>query len=133
MAVPASLQHRMWGLVLVMTWTLPAIFAMEGVAADTGDPPPLATPFDALDGVSSDELAQMRGRENINLINVQSLQDLKATASGNSVNAGNVISGPITIESHAIDSFDGVGLFNIMTGHNNAVTSAVGISIYFAE
>lgn len=134
MAVSTGLQHRMWRLVLVVTWALPMLFALEKAVAETGgDSSPRASPFNALEGLGSDELAQLRGRENINLINVQSLQDLKATASGNSVNAGSVISGPITIESHALGSFDGVGLFNIMTGHNNAVTSAVGISIYLAE
>ncbi|SHE72682.1 hypothetical protein SAMN02745148_00974 [Modicisalibacter ilicicola DSM 19980] len=133
MVTPVRLQRhaRRWPLVLL------SFIAVEGVAAfETDDSPQhgnTRNSLSSLESLSFDELEQFRGRENVNLINVQSLQNLEATASGNSVNAGNVISGPITIESHAIDSFDGVGLFNIMTGHNNAVTSAVGISIYFAE
>jgi hypothetical protein len=83
--------------------------------------------------VSLEELDRLRGREGDNVISVQSIQDLKATASDNSITARSVMTGPITIEQNAMSNFDGVGLFTIMTGNNNAVSTAVGISIYLSQ
>lgn len=128
MATPFGLRRT---LVLTCTALLLTAVSAGTTVADTKK-----APFDnmsALNSLSIDELDRLRGREGINLINIQSIQDLKTTVSESSINAGSVVSGPITIESHALDSFDGVGLFNIMTGNNNAVGTAVGISIYLAE
>ena len=87
--------------------------------------------FDAIDRIETTELATLSGRDN--LTNVQSIQELDATVSNSSFTAETIISGAITIEQHALDNFEGVGMFNIFTGNNNAVNSAVGISIYLSE
>nr|WP_298411527.1 hypothetical protein [uncultured Halomonas sp.] len=120
-------------LLLITSVVLNVVLLGTALAFEKADPAQAYSALDDLNGLSANELEQFRGRENKALINVQSIQDLKTIASDNSVMANSVISGPITLESRALDSFDGVGLFNIMTGHNNAVTSAVGISIHLAE
>ncbi|RDE19088.1 hypothetical protein DV711_15980 [Motiliproteus coralliicola] len=81
--------------------------------------------------IDDSELASLNGRDN--LTNVQSIQELDATVSNSSFTAETIMSGAITIEQHALDNFEGVGMFNIFTGNNNAVNSAVGISIYLSE
>lgn len=87
--------------------------------------------FAALDVLETQDLAGLSGRDN--LTNVQSIQELDATVSNSTFTVGTLLTGAITIEQHALDHFDGVGLFNIFTGNNNAVNSAVGISIYLTE
>lgn len=84
-----------------------------------------------LEAMGADELAGLSGRDS--LTNVQSIQELDASVSNSSFNANTMTTGAITIEQHALDNFEGIGLFNIFTGHNNAVNSAVGISIYVTE
>ncbi|MGC3874414.1 hypothetical protein ACPF7Z_14220 [Halomonas sp. GXIMD04776] len=135
MVTPVKLQrYSKTGVPLFLATMIITVVSIDAAfASEEADPVLRYDTLSDLNGLSADELDQFRGRENIDLVNVQSIQDLKTIASGNSVNAGSVFSGPITIESRSLDSFDGVGLFNIMTGHNNAVTSAVGISIYLAE
>ncbi|WP_421868463.1 hypothetical protein [Motiliproteus sp.] len=81
--------------------------------------------------LSENELATLNGRDS--LTNVQSIQELEATVSNSSFTADTIMSGGITIEQHALDNFEGVGMFNLFTGNNNAVNSAVGISIYLSE
>lgn len=93
--------------------------------------PPDAQGFAALDVIEADALASLSGRDN--LTNVQSIQELDATVSNSSFNADTINTGAITIEQHALDHFEGVGMFNIFTGNNNAVDSAVGISVYLTE
>mgnify|MGYP003659164991 CR=1 FL=1 len=87
--------------------------------------------FAALDVLETQDLADLSGRDN--LTNVQSIQELDASVSNSTFTVGTMLTGAITIEQHALDHFAGVGLFNVFTGNNNAVNSAVGISIYLAE
>lgn len=99
--------------------------------------PPGVTPtqasdeFDALARMGPGQLDEMRGRNS--LTNVQSIQDLDAMVSGGSFNVDTMTSGAITIEQNALESFEGVGIFNLFTGHNNAVDAAVGISVFLSE
>ncbi len=87
--------------------------------------------FSSLEAIEIKDLADLNGRDN--LTNVQSIQELDASVSNSTFNADTITSGAITIEQHALDHFEGVGMFNIFTGNNNAVDSAVGISVYVTE
>ncbi|MFT6914249.1 MAG: hypothetical protein ACJAWL_000537 [Motiliproteus sp.] len=121
------------------TMLLPIFLVMAFSIATTDNAnaePPSEAPleaqgFDALDTIATDALSSLQGRDN--LTNVQSIQELDATVSNSSFNADTINTGAITIEQHALDNFEGVGMFNIFTGNNNAVNSAVGISIYITE
>ena len=57
-------------------------------------------------------------------------QDLEATVNNSLINANTVISGAVTIQDHAFDNFRGIGLFNCVTGNNNAVDAAIGVTFY---
>ena len=89
--------------------------------------------FGALELMASEDMDALRGRNGDVLTNVQSIQDLDATVTGGTFSADTMTTGTITIEQHALEGFSGVGIFNIFTGHNNAVDAAVGISVFIAE
>ena len=113
----------------------PLLLGIGAIAAISGqvaaDQPIFSNDFEALTIIETDHMAELSGRNgNTNLTNVQSIQELEATISGSSFNADTINTGAITIEQHALDNFDGIGLFNILTGNNNAVDAAVGVSIY---
>lgn len=73
------------------------------------------------------ELADLRGQANTQ-ITVQSNQELSASVTGSTFNVGTLNSGDVSIGDHALDNFSGVGLFNIVTGNNNAVNAGIGIT-----
>ncbi|GHC28964.1 hypothetical protein [Aidingimonas halophila] len=90
--------------------------------------------FAAAERLEGAELDSLRGREGFaDITNVQSIQNLDASVSHSSFHADTIRSGAITIEAQALENFGGIGLFNLVTGNNNAVNSGVGVSIYMAE
>jgi len=78
--------------------------------------------------VDSASLEALRGRAGDTSITLESNQDLRSTVNGSLIQAGSMVSGAVTIEERAMDNFSGVGLFNIVTGSNNAVDAAIGIN-----
>lgn len=107
---------------------------LAGSWALADDTPAIAPPSDGfatLETLEDQELAHSYGREGgFNLVNVQSIQHLDAAVTGASFTAGTIVSGNVVIENRALDNFSGIGLFNIMTGHSNAVSTGVNISVY---
>ncbi len=88
-------------------------------------------PGDAFSGLElsgMDELDDLRGKNSNTRISVESTQDLSATVTGSTFDVGTINSGGVTIGEHALDNFSGIGLFNIVTGNNNAVDAAVGVT-----
>ncbi len=89
------------------------------------------TGFDALHHMDASELETISGREGFrDLVNVQSIQNMNAVAKGASFTADSIVSGNISIEANAMDRVSGIMLMNLMTGHANAVSTGVSISIY---
>ena len=74
------------------------------------------------------QLHDLNGRQGISVI-VASDQLLKATNSGNSINANTVGSGAITVGANAFAGYSGVGNFVMNTGHNNNLQGAITINI----
>ncbi len=89
--------------------------------------------FGGLELMPSEDMDALRGRNGDMFTNVQSIQDLDATVTGGTFSANTMSTGAVTIEQHAFDGFSGVGIFNLMSGNNNAVDAAVGISVFIAE
>ena len=90
--------------------------------------------FDNNKPLEVEELQEARGREGINLTNVQSIQNVDTSVESTKFNVGgDVVSGNVNIEANSMNSFSGVGVFNITTGNANAVSGAVGISVYIAN
>jgi hypothetical protein len=86
------------------------------------------TAFPELPVADASELDALRGMNGDTRINVQSTQQLEATVSGSSFTAGTINGGSVTFAEHSLDNFSGIGLFNVVTGNNNAVDSAVGVT-----
>lgn len=74
------------------------------------------------------ELQTLNAREGVVVI-VASDQLLHAVNSGNSINAGSVASGDISIGANAFSGFDGIGNFVMNTGHNNNLQGAVTVNV----
>ena len=92
---------------------------------------PATEGLDTLQTLEMEQLDNLRGRNA--QTNVQSIQELDATVSNSSFAVDTMTTGGITIEQHALENFKGIGVFNIFTGHNNAVDAAVGISVFLSE
>ncbi|HKJ10515.1 MAG TPA: hypothetical protein VKA76_15620 [Gammaproteobacteria bacterium] len=114
----------------VAGWVLAAaVWAGGGTClADGSNAPGGDDVFAAMAAVEGPELAQFQAREGHTTITVESRQDLAATINGSSFEAGSINSGSVTIGPNALDHFGGVGLFNIVTGNNNAVDAAIGVT-----
>jgi len=114
--------------LLIHTATLLGGFCLSAGAVQAEDG---ATEPDAFAGLSvsqSPEMDTLRGQDGDTRITVQSNQDLSASVTGSTFNVGTLNSGAVSIGEHALDNFSGVGLFNIVTGNNNAVSAGIGIT-----
>ncbi len=110
---------------LVAGWAL-ALWSVSALTSELDAP---ATPsFGELFAISDVELAEYRGRDGNTNITVQTNQQLDAQVSNSSFQAGQINSGAVTFGEHALDNFSGVGQFTIVTGNNNAVNSALGVT-----
>lgn len=100
------------------------------------DAPPSSSSsgFDESNSLDMEEMQQARGREGINLTNVQSIQNIDTSVDTTTFNvSGDVVTGNVNIQPGSLSSYSGVGVFNITTGNANAVSGAVGISVYIAN
>ena len=75
------------------------------------------------------ELAGLNGRQGSSQVSVLSEQDLVAVNNGNTIVAGSVGSGQISIDRGAFEGFTGIGNFVINSGHNNNLQGAITINI----
>ena len=100
----------------------PSVVASPAPAVSAAATPATTQPLDL------SELHDLNGLQGVSVI-VASDQLLKATNSGNSVNANTVGSGAITIGANAFAGYNGVGNFVMNTGHNNNLQGAITINI----
>ena len=109
-----------------------AVFVLLVVAAGNspaGEPTATAVEsFTELVPLEPEGLDRLRGRAGDSHITLSSQQDLQATVNGSLIEAGTMTSGSVTIAERALDNFGGIGLFNIVTGSNNAVDAAIGVN-----
>ncbi|MGO4409293.1 MULTISPECIES: hypothetical protein [unclassified Brevundimonas] len=112
--------------------------ALLFAGSDPAPPPPIVSPATsqvpavstspAIPALDLSQLRDLNGRQGVSVI-VASDQLLKATNSGNSVNANTVGSGAITISPNAFAGYSGIGNFVMNTGHNNNLQGAITINI----
>lgn len=115
---------------LAIVFGLSAAAYADDVSQETGGG------FDMLDSMAVEEMDHARGREGtqVDLVNVQSIQDMDATTVGSKFNVGgDMISGPITYEKGSMGHYSGTGIFNNVTGSANAINNAIGISVYISN
>lgn len=111
---------------------LAAFFVLLALTAGTcpaDEPAPAETErFAELTPLDPTGMEALRGRAGDSHITLSSQQDLQATVNGSLIEAGTMTSGSVTIAERALDNFGGIGLFNIVTGSNNAVDAAIGVN-----
>lgn len=116
--IPCMSRHG--GLRYAMLVVLCAGSAVPVQAEDAG--------FEGHAVAADTDLDALRGMNGDTNITVRTEQNLNAAVTGSSFTAGTINGGSVTIAEHALDNFSGIGLFNIVTGNNNAVDSAVGVT-----
>src|SRR5690606_28248171 len=89
--------------------------------------------FAAVSVTAPAELDGVRGREGSQTITVATDQELTATVIGGSITAGTVTTGGVTFGEAALDGFGGIGVFNVVTGNNNSVQAAIGVTFNLLE
>ncbi|MBB4796591.1 hypothetical protein HNP32_000305 [Brevundimonas bullata] len=97
------------------------------VTPHVSEAPPASAPLE-VQPLDAAELHDLSARQGVSVI-VASDQLLKATNSGNSINANTVGSGAITVGANAFAGYSGVGNFVMNTGHNNNLQGAITINI----
>ncbi len=120
------MRQTMIGLLAVPLVMVFGLILFAGIAL--ADEQIVGDDFARLRVIEPEDLDNLRGREGDQRTTLMNLQDLEATAYSNLINANSVTSGAVTIQEHALDNFHGVGLFNFVTGNNNAVDAAIGIT-----
>ncbi len=103
-----------------------ALLALTPAKAALGQP----DAFDQLTPIEHQELSTVRGRDGSSMVTVQSNQSLSAVISDTAFTAGEINSGTVQLQTGALDNFNGVGLFNFVTGNGNAIDAAIGVNIY---
>lgn len=89
--------------------------------------------FAALGVIDAADLAGLRGREGSQNIMVATDQELTATVVGGSITAHEVTTGGVSFGEGALDGFGGIGVFNVVTGNNNSVQAAIGVTFNLLE
>ncbi len=78
--------------------------------------------------VDAAQMGELRGREGGTSITVATDQDLNASVVGGAITADTFATGGVSFGDNAFDNFGGVGLVNVVTGNNNAVEAAIGVT-----
>jgi hypothetical protein len=84
--------------------------------------------FDGLSIIENTNLDTLRGGNGDTTITVSNTQNLQASIQGSEFSVGTINSGGVSFGQDAIGNFSGIGLFNIVTGNNNAVDTAIGVT-----
>jgi hypothetical protein len=89
--------------------------------------------FAAVSVIDAADLDGLRGREGGQQVIVATDQELTASVIGGSITAHEVTTGGVTFGEGALDGFGGIGVFNVVTGNNNSVQAAVGVTFNLLE
>lgn len=106
--------------------------ALSAGTAAWADSPAQNPAPDAPPSVSDPDLQHMDphgGPVDIKINHAVTEQDLNAVNSGNTIQAGVVGSGAITLQDRALSEFSGIGNFVLNTGHNNNLQSTMSLTI----
>ena len=109
---------------------LVGLLLLAPIGVTLGETPDQTDEFEQLAPIEAQELGTIRGRDGESIVIVQSNQNLTATISDTAFTANEINSGPVQLESGALQDFNGVGLFNFVTGNGNAIDAAIGVNIY---
>lgn len=87
--------------------------------------------FASVDVIAVEELEQVRGRDRDTIVVLENNQTQSATISDTSFDVGGDINnGSIQFDAGALENFNGIGLFNNVSGNGNAIDAAIGVNVY---
>lgn len=89
--------------------------------------------FAALSVIDAADLDRLRGREGGQNVTVATDQKLTATVIGGSITAHEITTGGVAFGEGALDGFGGIGVFNVVTGNNNSLQAAIGVTFNLLE
>jgi len=116
--------------ILTITTVLAALAAAGAALADELTEQDAFAAVNVIDPV---DLDGVRGREGSQTITVATDQELTATVIGGSITADSVTTGGVSFGEGALDGFGGIGVFNVVTGNNNSVQAAIGVTFNLLE
>lgn len=105
-----------------------ALTAVTATSSALAEEPQKEDAFAAVGVMDPVDLDGVRGREGSQTITVATEQDLTATVVGGSITADTVTTGNVSFGEGALDGFGGIGVFNVVTGNNNSVQAAIGVT-----
>ncbi len=108
-----------------VSFVLAGLFLLVNTSASAAD-----DDFASVAVMAAEELNEVRGRDRDTIVVLQNNQTQSANISETSFNADQINSGAVQLDSHALDNFNGVGLFNFVTGNGNAIDAAIGVNVY---
>lgn len=111
--------------ILMIAAALTAVTATHSALADEQLKQDAFAAVSVMDAV---DLDGVRGREGSQTITVATDQELTATVIGGSITADTVTTGGVSFGEGALDGFGGIGVFNVVTGNNNSVQAAIGVT-----
>lgn len=119
--------------ILILT-CLSALATGTARAAESAPPAPEeAAPakpaLSAAKPQSDDTLAALSGGTAVNTSVALTEQDLTAVNTGNTISAGVVTTGAITVRDNAFSGFNGVGNVIMNTGNNNNLQSSMSVTV----
>jgi hypothetical protein len=118
----------MAGKTLIVATALVAL-ASSAMADELSKP----NAFASVGVIDAADLDEMRGREGGQHITVATDQELTASVIGGSITAHEVTTGSVSLGERALDGFGGIGVFNVVTGNNNSVQAAIGVTFNLLE
>ena len=122
--------QRMAGPILAIATALAAVAATNSALADEQIK---RDAFAAVSVIDAADLDEFRGREGGQQITVAADQELTASVIGGSITAHEVTTGSVSLGERALDGFGGIGVFNVVTGNNNSVQAAIGVTFNLLE
>jgi len=126
--------QAMAGRILIIATALVALAAVNsGTNAALAEEQTQQDVFAAVSVIDAADLDELRGREGGQTVIVATDQELTASVIGGSITADNVTTGGVTFGERALDGFGGIGVFNVVTGNNNSVQAAIGVTFNLLE
>ena len=110
-----------------------AVVALAVTGSAVADEQTKPDAFAAVSVIEASDLDGVRGREGGQNIIVATDQELTASVVGGSITAHEVTTGGVTFGESALDGFGGIGVFNVVTGNNNSVQAAIGVTFNLLE
>lgn len=120
-------------LTISITLATTALVALAVATSALADEPAKRDAFAALGVIDAADLDGLRGREGGQQVTVATDQELTASVVGGSITAHEVTTGSVTFGERALDGFGGIGVFNVVTGNNNSVQAAIGVTFNLLE